>query len=239
LRNNGPAGLSGTFRTNIGAVNPNAVPANVTWRLYDKNDALVGQAKVQVMPPFAVIAPTSIGGFADNCPTPPTTPCTAPAAADLSDAWVSYESDQPLFAYASVVDNSPAADGTLIPAYEDVGVAQVTPPQTTGKVFDVTLRAGQILVTPALDNIQNGETIKFRIHSEDLEHGFRLTSPTGAVLTDRLYKPSDGTVEQTVVIPREGTYAFFCTNTTCSPGHNNMYGTFVVGDPGDYEKPGY
>src|SRR5436190_16372560 len=38
LRNNGGAGQIGTFRTNLGAVNPNALPANVTWRLYDKNN---------------------------------------------------------------------------------------------------------------------------------------------------------------------------------------------------------
>src|SRR5204863_3878472 len=49
LRNNGGAGQIGTFRTNIGAVNPNAVAASVTWRLYDKNNALVGQPMTQVM----------------------------------------------------------------------------------------------------------------------------------------------------------------------------------------------
>ncbi|MEK6371338.1 MAG: hypothetical protein AABO58_01455 [Acidobacteriota bacterium] len=230
LRNNGGAGQVGTFRTNVGAVNPNAVAASVTWRLYDKNNNLVGQAMTETMPPFAVKSPTSIGAFATG---------GVPASADLSDAWISYESDQTLFAYASIVDNA-TADGTLIPNFEDTGVAQqVTPPSATTKTFEVTLRAGQILVSPLPDSIQNGETIKFRIHSEDLEHGFRLTSPTGAVLTDRMYKPSDGTIEQTVTIPREGTYAFFCTNLTCSPQHNSMYGTFIVGDPGDYEKPGY
>jgi len=229
LRNNGGAGQVGTFRTNVGAVNPNAVAASVTWRLYDKNNNLVGQAMTETMPPFAVKSPTSIGAFATG---------GVPASADLSDAWISYESDQPLFAYASIVDNA-TADGTLIPNFEDTGVAQTGTPPSTLRTFEVTLREGQITVTPALDGIMNGESIKFRIHSADLEHGFRLTSPTGAVLTDRLYKPSDGTIEQTVTIPREGTYAYFCTNTTCSSQHNSMYGTFIVGDPGDYEKPGY
>src|SRR5437764_12563424 len=36
IRNNGANGQIGTFRTNAGAVNPNATAANVTWRLYDK-----------------------------------------------------------------------------------------------------------------------------------------------------------------------------------------------------------
>jgi plastocyanin len=218
LRHNGTA--PGTFRTNVGVVNPNAVEAHVTWRLYDRNNNLVGQPTTETMPPFAVKGPTAIG-----TPSP-----------ELSDAWISYESDQPLFAYASIVDNA-TADGTLIPNFEDTGVTQV--PTSTVKTFEVTLRNGQITISPAPDNIQNGETIKFRIRSEDLEHGFRLNNPSGVALTERLYKPSDGIIEQTVTIPREGTYAYFCTNMSCSPQHNSMYGTFIVGDPGEYEKPGY
>lgn len=230
LRNNGGAGQVGTFRTNVGAVNPNAVAANVTWRLYDKNNNLVGQAMTETMPPFAVKSPTSIGAFATG---------GVPPTADLADAWISYDSDQPLFAYASIVDNA-TADGTLIPNFEDTGVAQVVTPPSTIKTFEVTLRVGQIAIIPALANIQAGETIKFRIHSEDLEHGFRLNNASGSALTDRTYRPSDGTIEQTVTIPSDGTYAYFCTVTTCSPQHNSMYGTFIVGDPGDgYDKPGY
>src|SRR5205809_3028623 len=57
---------SNTFRTNVGAANPNATAANVTWRLYDKNNALVGAAKTMIMPPFAVIAPSGLAGYADT-----------------------------------------------------------------------------------------------------------------------------------------------------------------------------
>ena len=229
IRNNGGAGQAGTFRSNVGAVNPNATAAHVTWRLYDKNNAQVGGAKTQTMPPFAVIAPTSIGAFADN--PPPT--------ADLSDAWLSYESDQPLFSYVSVVDNI-TADGTLIPAYEDTGVQQQTPPSGAGKNFDVTLSSGVIAVSPnPSNNVEVGETVTFRIRSTDLEHGFRLVGPGNAVLTDRTYKPSDGTVLVSVTIPADGTYAYMCTITTCSLQHNSMYGTFVVGNPDDGYKPGY
>ena len=59
------------------------------------------------------------------------------------------------------------------------------------------------------------------------------------MLTDRTYKPSDGTIEQTVTITKEGTFAYMCTVTTCSAYHNSMYGTFVVGQPSDDGKPGY
>lgn len=231
LRNNGGSGQVGTFRTNIGAVNPNGVAANVTWRLYDKNNALVGQALVETMPPYAVKAPGSIGLYAQG---------GVPAGADLTDAWLSFESDQPLFAYASVVDNF-TADGTLIPNFEDTGVQQQQQPPSSesGKTFNVTLRSGAIVVDPPFDGLLNADKINLRIHSEDVEHGFRLVNPTGAVVTDRTYKPSDGIVTVTFTISREGTYAYMCTILTCSAGHNNMYGTFIVGEPSDYEKPGY
>ena len=48
LKSNGVSGQIGTYRTNVGVVNPNSVTANVTWRLYDKNNALVGNAKTSV-----------------------------------------------------------------------------------------------------------------------------------------------------------------------------------------------
>lgn len=112
LKVTGSRGMKGTYRTNIGAVNPNVVSANVTWRVYDKNNALVGQPLTQSMPPFAVIGPTAMTAFGSNIS----------GAADLTDAWVSYDSDQPVFAYASVVDNV-TEDGTLIPMSEDTGVA--------------------------------------------------------------------------------------------------------------------
>ena len=239
IRNNGANGQIGTFRTNAGAVNPNATAANVTWRLYDKNNNLVGAAKQQVMPPLAVIAPTSVVSFAAPCPTPANVPCTAPGSADLTDSWLSYESDQPLFAYVSIVDNADG-DGTLIPNYEDTGVAQQQQPSDQGKVFNVTLRAGAIIVDPNPDQaLLKNDLVTFKIHSNDVEHGFRLVGPGGAVLTDRTYKPSDGTVSVIVTIPNDGTYAYSCTITTCSPQHNSMYGTFTVGDPGNYDKPGY
>jgi hypothetical protein len=228
LRNNGGAGQVGTFRTNIGAVNPNAVPANVTWRLYDKNNAQVGGAKTQAMPPYAVIAPTALVSFADN----------PPASADLTDAWLTYESDQPLFAYSSIVDNF-TADGTLIPAYEDTGVVPTDPGPQASFTYNVTLEAGRITVTPQPLGIDKDSVVKFRIHSTDLEHGFRLVAPNGSVLTDRTYKPSDGTVDVFVTMVGQGTYAYMCTITTCSPQHNSMYGTFAVGKDSEYEPPGY
>ena len=238
LRNNGGAGQVGTFRTNIGAVNPNATAAHVTWKLFDKNNNLVGQAHAETLLPYGVKGPTSLGAFADACPSPAGA-CIAPGAADLSDAWVSYESDQPLFAYSSIVDNF-TADGTLIPAYEDTGIQQQQPSDNATATFDVTLQQGKITITPAPEGLDPGTVAKFRIHSVDLEHGFRLQDPNAKGLTtDRTYKPSDGVIEQIITLKLQGTYAYYCTNTTCSPQHNSMYGTFVIGTDTGYMPPGY
>jgi plastocyanin len=231
LQNNGGAGQTGTFRTNVGVANPNAATANVTWHLYDKNNVLVGTAKTIAMPPFGVIAPGGLSGYADSIP----------AGADLSDAWLSYTSDQPIVAYGSVIDNG-TTDPTYIPAAEDTGVANTQP---TGAVFVVTEHGGPSSSTSAIDispvivqgTIKPGDTVTFRITAHDATHGFHLVDPGGIPLLDLLI-PAETTVERTVVLTGEGTWLYYCTNTTCSPGHNSMQGTFVVGKP-SVTPPGY
>jgi plastocyanin len=212
------------FRTNIGAVNPGGTTANVTWRLYDKNNGLVGGSKTEVFPPYGVLGPQNVSSYFGT------------GSADLSDAWVSYTSDQPLFAYISVLDNA-TTDPTFISGSEDSGAS--TPPTPQGKLLDVTLRFGQIVITPAPDSLASGDTVTFRIHSEDVTHGFQVNTPTGTLLTGGTYGPSDGTVDRTVTIPRNGTYSYFCTVTTCSSLHGNMFGSFIVGQPSDPSGPGY
>ncbi len=115
LKANGEPGAKGTYRTNIGLVNPNAAAANVTMVLYDKANAVVGQVGSLKVEPFGVVAPTSLASYFTN------------PALDLSDAWLSVRADVVLFAYGSVVDNG-TTDPTFIPAYEDTGVAQTAPP---------------------------------------------------------------------------------------------------------------
>src|ERR1051325_4067246 len=57
IKANGSNGQAGTFRTNIGILNPNNATANTTWRLYDKNNALVGDAKTLGGGPAAGLRP--------------------------------------------------------------------------------------------------------------------------------------------------------------------------------------
>jgi len=91
---------------NIGAVNLQNSDVEVTWTLYDKNNAAVS-SKTVAMPPYGVIAPTSItsGFFFDA------------GNADLTNAWVSFSSTGPIDAYASIVDNR-TTDPTFIPAQQ-------------------------------------------------------------------------------------------------------------------------
>ena len=61
MKSNGATGQARTFRTNIGVVNPNVQTANVTWRVYDKNNNLVGPDRIgprnQRRTPFASNTP--------------------------------------------------------------------------------------------------------------------------------------------------------------------------------------
>lgn len=225
---------SGTFHTNVGAANPNPTAATVTWKLYDKNNAQVGNDHVIVMPPFGVIAPGGLTGYAEN----------VPSAADLSDSWLSYSSDKPIVAYASVIDNG-TTNPTYIAAAEDTGVPVSTTP--AGKVFVVTERGGptsspsSITISPQISQglLKPGDTITFQVSALDSNHGFRVLDPDGDVVVDLTLTPGAAAVTATFVANNEGTWTYYCTNTTCSPGHNSMLGTFAVGSATPPPPPRY
>jgi hypothetical protein len=219
-----------SFHTNIGAINTNNATVNVTWRLYDKSNNLVATS-TKAMPPYAVVAPTNMTSF------------FAAGSADITDAWVSFTSDQPIIAYASINDDV-TTDPTYIPMLTDSGSGS----SATGKVFDVTLKSFQITISPAIgpQTLKVGDKVTFRIQNtttDGVTHGFTLGAVTsGAILIpDRMYPPGSGIVEQTWTVPAQGTYAYTCTNTTCgtgNPGHTNMNGTFDVGQPSDGDPGG-
>ncbi|MEA2326074.1 MAG: Cupredoxin-like domain [Thermoanaerobaculia bacterium] len=217
----------GSFRTNIGAANPNSSTANVTWRLYDRSNALVGTAKTIAMPPYAVIKPSSYSFFIDSLP----------GSVDLTDSWISYSSDQPIVAYGSVIDNG-TTDPTYIPAAEDTGVTVVAP---TGNIFNVTTRTSSIAISPAITQglLQPGDKVTFRFSGHDTTHGFRLVDAEGHVVVDVTVPPDAAVFERTVTLDAEGTYLYYCTITTCSPGHLSMQGTFPVGTPAYDPGPKY
>ena len=207
---------SDKYRTNIGAVNPNATAANVTWRLYDKNNALVGSVKTITYAPFGVQGPTSLTSFADN----------VPGNADFSDAWASFVSDQPILAYASVIDNA-TTDPTFIPMSEDTGVP---PTQSGATTFNVTLQNFSITISPAPSTLKVGDQVIFHITVLESNHGFELDGPNGsAVIAGAIFSPGM-IVDKTFTVPSQGTYNYFCTNSGCG-AHTGMSGSFNVGNP--------
>lgn len=205
---------SGTlFRTNVGAVNiSSTATANVSWKLYDKNNAVIATA-TRAMTPNAVLGPTNISGL-----------FTVPGGSDVTDAWVSFTSDSPIFAYGSVVDNG-TTDQTFVPGLLDSGVAPAPVPEA--KVLTIVARDFAFDVTTSAP-IRAGDEVTVRVSSTQGTHGFRLTTPNFDTLIDI---PSLGSnvIERKITFTTSGTYFYACTISTCGPGHNVMNGSVDVG----------
>ncbi len=222
LKANGTRGQAGTFRTNIGALNPSNSAAAVTWTLYDKNSAVVSSG-TKDLAPFGVISPTEIrsGFFFD------------PKTADLSDAWVSYSSTVPVLAYASVLDNA-SEDQTFIPAVEDKGTPVIPPPQNDAKTFTVFMENFSITFSPAPTGLKKGDKVTLKIEIDGL-HSFGLFGPSGQIIVPAT--PAGQTTERSFTIEVEGLYQYLCQNAGCGTGHSDMFGSFTVGKATD-DDPG-
>lgn len=207
------------FRTNVGAANPNNTTASVTWRLYDRDNALIATSPAPVqMPPYGVIGPTGIADalfYGGPVPTD-----------KLSDAWVSFVSDQPIFAYGSVVDNG-STDQTYVPASEDIGSAPDTPTPTP-KTIIINARSFVFDVTTS-GAFKAGDKVTFRLSATEGAHGFQLLDEGGNTIIPAT-NLSSGIIEREVTLSNPGTYTFFCTNAACGIGHADMIGTFTVGE---------
>jgi plastocyanin len=218
---------SNLFRTNIGVVNPNSATANVTWTLYDKSSAVIS-SKTTPLPPLSALAPTNMaGGFFFD-----------PKGSDMSDAWISYSSDQPILAYASVIDAG-TTDQTFIPALDDTGTPP-PPAQTGPKSFDVTLQSFSISITPDLSTIKVGDQVVLHIRVIEGDHSFTLVSPSGQTIVPITF-PDAGksAIDRTFTVTAKGTYFYFCTNSFCGIGHSNMSGSFDVGEASPDRGGGY
>jgi hypothetical protein len=205
------AGLAtlGSFRTNWGGANPNSVPANVVLKLYDKNNTVVSTKNI-TFAPFGVQGPTSIQGYFGT------------TTEDVTDAWISFTSDQPVFLYGSVVDNG-SSDPTFVPASADSGVAPPPPPTKTVTVlafngsFEVTIPQG----------LKVGDQVTFTVKAGEGTHGFRLFDEAANIIVDVATVTGSETV-RTVTLTTAGTYTYLCTRPTCSTAHDAMNGTFPV-----------
>lgn len=202
-----------SWRTNWGAVNPNATAAHVKLKLQDKNSTAAGTEKTITLQPFGVLQPIEIGGFFGN------------AGSDLSDAWISYDSDLPLFVWGSIVDNG-SEDPTFATAFEDTGVAPPVPTMT------IVAEDFRFVLTPN-GTLKAGAQARFILSKANgsAAHGIRITDSSFNVILD--VDLASTPVERLVTLPTSGTYFYICTNTLCDSnhgnvGHDDMFGDFTV-----------
>jgi plastocyanin len=202
-------GTLGAFRTNWGGVNPSGGLANVTLKLYDKTNALV-DTKTIAFQPFGVQGPTNITAYFNT------------GTKDITDCWMTFDSDQPVFLYGSVVDFG-STDPTFITASADTGVAPVEP---QAKTVRITARNWAFEVTQS-DTIRAGDKVKITISKTEGTHGIVLLTPNGGVLL-QAGSISLSPTEFQVTFPTAGTYEYACTNSGCGIGHTDMIGSLVV-----------
>jgi plastocyanin len=199
----------GNFRTNWGGMNPNPVVANVSFKLYDKTNTLAGTNNLTLQP-FGVFSPANVAGFFGN------------PDRDLTDAWIAFESDQPVFFYASIVDNT-STDPTFIPAATDSGVAPIVPEL---KTLSLTARDFAFDLSQSA-TIRPGDRVRVTVGKQGGTHGVVILTPNGAELLRADTLTNAGATTE-VTFPVAGSYVFVCTNGGCGIGHGEMSGEITV-----------
>jgi hypothetical protein len=202
----------GNFRTNWGGTNPSTTVANVSFKLYDKDNQLLGTNSLAFQP-YGVFSPTNIVNFFG---------VSNENAQRLTDAWISFESDVPVFLYGSVVDNG-AVDQTFVAAVEDTGVAPPAEPQV--KTVTVTATTGEFEISgPPLSR---GDQVRFVATGTGGVHGFRLFDPDGNIILT--FDPlGTSPSERTITLEKSGDFPYICTRPTCSTEHSAMFGELEV-----------
>src|SRR5215831_8084271 len=86
----------------------------------------------------------------------------------------------------------------------------------------VEITAKRFAFSPDKITLKKGQTVKLRLHSEDVTHGFFLRP---LKLDEEI--PAGQTVEITVTPQTPGTFTTICDHF-CGPNHGNMNMTIVV-----------
>jgi cytochrome c oxidase subunit 2 len=92
------------------------------------------------------------------------------------------------------------------------------------RVIHVT--AERFTFTPSRIVVNPGDTIEFRLTSDDTAHGFRISGTDVNVVVPKRGMPETSV---TITAPAPGRYAFECTRM-CGAGHNFMRGELIVRD---------
>jgi plastocyanin len=207
--------LPTSWRTNWGAVNPNATASTVKMKLFDAHGVLAGSEKTITLQPFGVLQPTELASFFGN------------QGSDLSDAWFSFDSNQPIFVWGSVVDNG-SEDPTFVTAFEDSGVEPPAPQMVTVTIVAEDFR----FVVTQSGPLKAGTQVRFVVSKAvgSGAHGIRLTDSNFATILDQNLTATPAEVIMT--LPTAGSYFYVCTNSLCDLGtghHFDMTGELTVG----------
>jgi len=93
---------------------------------------------------------------------------------------------------------------------------------TSSPVKEFTMTAKQWAFDPAIITVKQGDTVRLKITSTDVAHGFALTDFNVKV---DLAPNKEETVE--FVADKKGEFTFFCS-VMCGEGHRDMTGKLVV-----------
>ena len=111
---------------------------------------------------------------------------------------------------------------------EVVGASLSISPVAGGDgVKDVSVHARAWGFTPRVIHVEPGDTVRFRVVSDDIKHGFAINE-----LGLNLQLAADREVrspEVKIALP-PGKYTIHCS-TFCGLGHSTMKASLVVGDP--------
>jgi cytochrome c oxidase subunit 2 len=99
----------------------------------------------------------------------------------------------------------------------------VTPPAPPPpEVKEINVTAKQWEFTPSSITVKKGQSIRLRITSQDVTHGFSLLD---FGINEQL--TPGGTVEIQFIPDKAGSFTFRCS-VFCGSGHGGMKGTLVV-----------
>ena len=91
----------------------------------------------------------------------------------------------------------------------------------------IRVTAERFTFTPSRIVVNPGDTIEFRLTSDDTAHGFRISGTDVNVVIPKRGMPETSV---TITAPAPGKYAFECTRM-CGAGHNFMRGELIVREP--------
>ena len=103
-------------------------------------------------------------------------------------------------------------------------VAMATSPFAQGRTVTVRVTAERFRFSPDEIKIRCGETVEFRLESDDTDHGFKIPA---AGIDVAIPQQGMGEARVRFVAKEKGTFGFECSRA-CGAGHHLMRGTLVV-----------